>query len=298
MSKTITLPLDYYASPGPMTEPEKYSNLFENLPVEISELRRLVQGLIIHIFWAKRYGVELPEERQQETQLRHVAKMLKRIQELDDQPLTVERPLENRLVGNCRDFSTLLCTILRHHGVPARARCGFGTYFEPGWYEDHWVCEYWNANENRWILVDAQLDDFQYEDLKIEFDPCDLPRDQFLTGGKAWQLCRAEKADPDRFGIFDMYGLWFIRGNLVRDLASLNKIELLPWDSWGLIDKEDLNLSESDWALLDQAAALTLADNAAFSELRAIYDNENRLCVPPTVKSYLQTGVQMVDLTV
>ena len=31
-------------------------------------------------------------------------------------------------------------------GMPARARCGFGAYFEKGKYVDHWVTEYWNES--------------------------------------------------------------------------------------------------------------------------------------------------------
>ncbi|RLC90976.1 MAG: transglutaminase domain-containing protein, partial [Chloroflexi bacterium] len=225
------------------------------------------------------------EERKQEVSIRQVAQMLAHIREMDDRPLTVARPLEKRLVGNCRDFAAMLCAMLRHQGVPARARCGFGAYFEPGHYEDHWVCEYWNADEEGWALVDAQLDALQRETLKIPFDPYDVPRDQFLVAGKAWQLCRAGQADPDRFGIFDMHGMWFVRGNVVRDLLALNKIELLPWDDWGLIVKQEEDISAEDMALLDHVAALTLADNESFSEVRAIYENDARLRMPPDWQS-------------
>ncbi|MBK8331835.1 MAG: hypothetical protein IPL07_05490 [Acidimicrobiaceae bacterium] len=45
-------------------------------------------------------------------------------------------------------------------GRPGSARrCGFGAYFVPGFYEDHWVAEYWDPEERRWTMVDAQLDD-------------------------------------------------------------------------------------------------------------------------------------------
>jgi len=123
-----------------------------------------------------------------------------------------------------------------------------------------------------------------------------MPPGQFLSGGQAWQLCRSGRADPDKFGIFDMHGLWFFRGNLLRDLASLNKMELLPWDGWGLIDREDKDLSADDMALLDRVAALTLGDNSAFVELRALYENDTRLCVPSVIKSYSASSVQTVDL--
>gem|GEM_PF-71644 len=274
-------PLEYYARPGLMTDPKEHAELFEGLPTEISALSQTVQGVLIHVFWAERYGVTLSDEREEEVNIRSVADMLARIRELDDRPLTVARPLEKRLVGNCRDFSTLLCAMLRYQGVPARARCGFGAYFLPDRYEDHWICEYWKADEQRWVMVDAQLDGFQREVLKIQFDPLDVPQDQFLTAGKGWLMCRAGQADPDSFGIFDMHGMWFIRGNVVRDLLSLNKIEILPWDGWGLAAKEEKDVSADDMALLDRIAKLTLAGNEAFSEIRSIYENDDRLHMPP-----------------
>jgi hypothetical protein len=146
-------------------------------------------------------------------------------------------------------------------------------------------------------MVDPQLDALQRKVLQINFDPCDMPPGQFLPGGQAWQLCRSGQADPDHFGIFEMHGLWFVRGDMLRDLASLNKMELLPWDCWGLIEGEDKNLSADDMALLDHVAALTLADNSAFVEMRTLYESDERLRVPSVVKSYAAAGAQTVDIT-
>ncbi|MBI4757910.1 MAG: transglutaminase domain-containing protein [Chloroflexi bacterium] len=281
MSKSTPNPLEYYAQPGLITDPKEHARLLESLPTEISALCQVVQSILVHVFWAERYGLTLSEDQKKEAEIRTVAKKLARIRELDDRPLTVARPLEKRLVGNCRDFATLLCAILRYQGVPARARCGFGAYFLPNHYEDHWVCEYWKAEDQRWALVDAQLDQLQRQVLQIQFDPLDVPRDQFLTGGKAWLMCRAGQADPDHFGIFDMRGLWFIRGDLLRDLLALNKIEILPWDGWGLIAKDEKELTEEERAFLDHVAALTLAGNEAFPQIRSTYENDARLRMPP-----------------
>jgi len=296
MSESTGDALEYYARPGPMTDPGEQGDLLGGLPTQVGALCEIVQGILLHIFWAERYGVTLSEEREQEVQIRSVAHMLARIRQLDDRPLTTARSLEARLVGNCRDFATLLCGLLRHQGVPSRARCGFGAYFELGQYEDHWVCEVWRAGEERWALVDAQLDAFQCQALEIQFDPCDVPRDQFLVAGKGWQWCRTGQADPERFGIFDMHGMWFIRGNLLRDLASLNKIELLPWDGWGLTEKEDQDLSEEHLALLDRVAALTLGGNEVFPEVRAVYEGDARLCVPSHIQSYSTGGVRSEEI--
>ncbi|MEW6232140.1 MAG: transglutaminase-like domain-containing protein [Chloroflexota bacterium] len=264
-----------------MTDPKEHARLLEGLPTGISALCQVVQGTLVHVFWAERYGLTLSEDRKKEAEIRTVAKKLARIQELDDRPLTVARPLEKRLVGNCRDFATLLCAILRYQGVPARARCGFGAYFLPNHYEDHWVCEYWKAEDQRWVLVDAQLDQLQRQVLQIQFNPLDVPRHQFLTGGKAWLMCRAGQADPDLFGIFDMRGLWFIRGDLLRDLLALNKIEILPWDGWGLITRDEKKISDEERVFLDHVAALTLAGNEAFPQIRSTYENDARLRMPP-----------------
>ena len=287
---------EYFIRPGRLTDPGNLAMLLDDLPTDLPGLCRLVQGLLIHIFWAERYGLQLPATRQGEVQLRWVVRQLARIIELDDRPLYEARPLEQRLVGNCRDFSVLLTTILRHQGVPARARCGFGRYFLPNHYEDHWVCEYWNSAQQRWVLVDAQLDPLQQKALALPFDPLDVPRDQFIVGGKAWQLCRRGQADPETFGIADMHGLWFVRGNLVRDVAALNKVELLPWDSWAIIDQPDDQLTVDDLAILDQVAELTNSNVSDFARVQALYETDVRLRVPPTIRSYTPLGIQTIEL--
>jgi len=95
-----------------------------------------------------------------------------------------------------------------------------------------------------------------------------------------------------------MHGLWFIRGNVIRDLASLNKMELLPWDCWGLIEDDFENHSEGDLTLLDQVASLTLSDKLSFSKIRSIYKANKGLLVPPVISSFIraENGFQKVDI--
>ena len=97
------------------------------------------------------------------------------------------------------------------------------------------MCEYWDAGQQRWRLLDAQVDDVQQGWFHIEFDLTDVPRDQFLVGGEAWRRFRAGEADPAKFGLSqtDEGGDWWIAANLMRDGAALLNIELLPWDCWG-----------------------------------------------------------------
>jgi hypothetical protein len=245
-----------------------------------------VQGNLLHVFWAERYGITL-EERQKETlQIRPVSRKLERIWALKENGLSVALPLEKRQVGNCRDFATMLCALLRHIGIPARARCGFGVYFEPDHYEDHWVCEYWNATMKRWVLVDAQLDALQVKALGVQFDPLDVPYDQFILAGQAWQDCRQGKSEPEKFGIFNMHGMWFIWGNVVRDFMALNKIEILPWDwGWGYLTKklDDPLPGEQDLRFYDRIVSLTLAGDRSFSEIRQTYVEDDNWLPPQDV---------------
>jgi hypothetical protein len=277
--KPSTELLNYYATPGVMTDPGKYKKTFADLPEDIFELCKIVQNNLIHIFWSERYGRKLTESEEHTVNIRSVEQKLALIQENDLRPLPVPRSIDERQVGNCRDFSLMLTAILRDKGIPARARCGFGAYFLPGHYEDHWVCEYWKSEESRWVLVDAQLDEFQCRELKVKFNPLDVPRDQFVVAGQAWEMCRRGDAEAQNFGIFEWHGWWFIWGNVVRELLSFNKIELLPWDfvpGCMTHDLEDPLVEGAELALYDGIAALTLAGDLAFDGLRAIYENDGR----------------------
>lgn len=271
--------LRYYRSQGPITDPGRYAPLYAGLPGDVPGLCKVVQGVMLHIFMADKYGVVIPEERKGEVQLRTVERILGRIHELDPEPLTVRREPLKRVVGNCRDHSALLCSMLRSKGIPARARCGFATYFIPGRYVDHWVVEHWSAEKRRWVRVDPQLDGVQVRALGISFDPLDLPPGTFLPAGEAWRMCRAGKLDPELCGILDMHGLWFVRGDLVRDVLALNKVELLPWDWNGLMSRER-EPSAKEYRLLDRAAELT-AGGVPFEDVRALYDAEPSLRMPP-----------------
>jgi hypothetical protein len=270
--------LNYYVQPARTTDPAQHADLFEDLPGSVLELARVVQGCMIHVFWAERYGVRLSQERQDTLNIRSVAGKLDTYRAVCSLPLHVEREPSQKLVGNCRDFSQLMVSMLRLKGIPARARCGFGAYFLPEHFEDHWVAEYWNSEQSRWIMVDAQLDPFQQQQLKIDFDPLDVPGDRFILAGKAWQMCRTGAQDPAKFGIFDMHGMGFIRGNLVRDALALNKVEILPWDGgWGYMIQRD---EDMEYDLFDRLALLTQAGDDGWSELRAVYKTDPKLHAP------------------
>ena len=287
--------LAFYACHSPMTEPGEASALIEPLPNDVAALTRVIQGLGIYDVVARDfYDFEPPTDRLGEIHLRPIAKRLARIMELDDQPLHVAREPERRLLQRCNAFAFMLVTMLRAKAVPARSRCGFAAYFNPPNFEDHWVCEYWDAQECRWRLADPQIDEVWRRRLDIRFDTLDLPRAQFLTAAEAWRRCRNGEAGERRFGISfaGLRGLWFVAGSLVRDIAALNKMEMAPWDVWGAQPAPE---EEFDLAYFDELAALTRGPDDAFADLRRRYENDKGLRVPTRVFNALNERHEAVD---
>jgi hypothetical protein len=256
------------------------------LPDDLGELLRIIQHLVIYDVVAKDfYDFKVPADRTGELHIRRLDKLLDRIFALDPRPLADARPPAKRVVGRCHHFVLLLVGMLRAKERPARARCGFGSYFNPGYFEDHWVCEYWTADRGRWMLADPQFDSVWRTKLKIDHDVLDVPRDRFLIAGDAWLRCRAGRADPATFGIeFEkLRGLWYVAGNVVRDVAALNKVEMLPWDVWGGMPRPDEALTERQLDFFDRLAARTRAPDSALHELQLVYESDDRLRVPAAV---------------
>lgn len=159
-----------------------------------------------------------------------------------------------------------------------------------GIFEDHWVCEYWHARQGRWILVDAQIDDRQRDLFPIDFDVTDVPRNRFLIAGEAWARCQAGAANPEVFGLslLNEAGYWWIAGNLMRDAAALGNLELLPWDRWGAMPAPGEQIDDDRRALFDHLAALTRTPDTAFTELRRLCQDDERLRVSSAVHNALR----------
>jgi hypothetical protein len=259
-----------YDEPGPLTRLSADLVITaEALPHDPIGLCRAAQRLVILPEFATAAGV--PDERQEERSIRSVEAMLGVILANNPAPLDAKRSLQERVVGTCRHYSVLSCALLRLRGIPARSRCGFATYFQPDQYLDHWITEYWHAADERWVRVDSEILGFPFVT-----QPEDLAVGEFLTGGEAWQLCR-DGADPQRFGVHGVdyaWGIAEVRGNAIRDLAALNKIEMLPWDEWGRMTASYAGETGADYDdLIDTIAAVTASgDDDAIRDLYASED--------------------------
>lgn len=149
--------LEYYASHSKFTDPGEHASLYDGLPTSTPELCDIAHNIVIDFAFTRIFDVELPKERVQDVMSRYVEQILKRSQEISSKPITKKREPKDRVAGTCRDFAIMLCSMLRHQKVSARLRCGFEVYFKSGKHEDHWIVEYWNKEQSRWILVDPEV---------------------------------------------------------------------------------------------------------------------------------------------
>ena len=252
------------------------SNLLDisEVPDDIASICKFVQGNLIHSYWLEHYGVEVdPSTKLTEMQTRYAKDLVSLAMLKSGKPSHVFKKPSHRVVSVCRDFSLLVCSILRSKGVPARLRSGFAIYLVQNHFEEHWVCEYWDKGKG-WVAVDAQLDDIHHQILKFEFDACDVPSSNFIVAGQAWKLCRENLESADNFGFRDFKGLPFIKGSLIRDLYALSKFEMHTWDTgWGILPKFISPISgEYELTLLDELADVSCSsDSSKFPTLSELY---------------------------
>jgi hypothetical protein len=278
--------LDFYRTQSRWSDPGDFAGLYDGLPDDIPGIVQCVQGALIHggLLWL--YKLEPSEAQAEGSQIRETKELLRRIKRLEDKPLLAPRPMEKRMVVNCRQFAVLTCSILRHKGIPARARAGYALYtWGRGKYENHWICEYWNANERRWVQVDAQIDDPQRKLMRIDFNTLDMPKGKYVTAGEGWRLYRGGKVPVENFGLgmkdgWAAIGWDMVMHNVICDTMALNKDEFLPWDFNPYWEKKQEEISADDMAVIDKAAALAADLENRWGEMREFYESRPNLHMP------------------
>lgn len=285
--------LAYYAAPGRFTR----LDAGEVLTTEVKRVVEIVQGLLIYDVVAEPfYGVELEAAQLEAIHERDTQRLLALVRELDPRPLDQHRPPAVRVGARCHTYSRVTVAFLRDAGIPARARCGFGAFFRPGWLEDHWVAEYWDEFNDTWQMVEAQLDANWLRAIDFKGDPLHITPSEFVTAGMAWQRWRRGELDASRCGLsgIDEHGAHWIAGNLRLDFASLNKIEMLPWDVWGAGLERGEPPREEQLHFFDTVAELTANPDTTFGDLRHRYETDQSLQVPDTVFNALRQRFEAI----
>lgn len=259
--------LDFYRQYSSFTDPAEYAYLYKNLPDSLPELCRLIRSQFIHPYAElPKYRELIPQERWNEMMnYPSVKSILEGLISYDSAGLVFARKPEDRLVLGCQQNAILLASILKYRGVPARVRAGHATYLAPGFHISHAICEVWNENEMRWMLVDPSMEmvDFSREKFDISYD--------------AWLQMQKGEIDPDLYGIPHIYaGLVSIVGKVCTDLASILGTEY-PINQYApILDDifQNNQLSPKQIEMLNRICELMKStDSESLSELQVIYNN-------------------------
>ena len=275
-----------YAVHTPYSDPGRHAGLLRALPGTAADLCAAARNVIAH------YRAELPdlpEERRHEIDSRWLEVILSVDQDRHGAPLTAPRALAERVAGCCRDHTLFVVGGLREHGVPARSRVGFASYFTPGYHHDHVIVEYLDGG--RWRRTDPEL-----APGRADFDPGDLaagPDAPFQTAAEVWQGYRAGALDPETYGVSpgsEFGGPMFIQAEVVYEVAHRFGDELLLWDDWGAT--ADGGSEEMIDRLADLLVRADAGDSGAEEELYAWYRADDRLHPGDSVISNSPYGYQ------
>jgi hypothetical protein len=293
--------LDFYRTQSVFSDPGAAGPWLDGMATDLAALRAASACLVFHY---RAHGDiadhGFAPERMAEINLRYADAMFARLRELNPGAPGADRPATERLVGCCRDFTLLFVAMARHHGIPARARVGFATYFVPGWAMDHVIAEVWDGR--RWRLVEPEVAAGHVDPAdETPLDVLDVPRDRFLTGPEAWRACRSGERDASRFVVAPELTEPFLRGwpyllhNLVLDLAALNKHEMILWDGWGVMAGAE-RVDGATAARMDGLAAVLADPAAGLDAIRAAFAADD-LRVPPVVTSLAEPGGPLTQVS-
>jgi sulfatase modifying factor 1 len=259
--------LDFYKQYSSFTDPGEYAYLYKNLPDSLPELCSLIKSQFIHPYEdLPKYRDQIPKERWDES-LKYptVKSVLEGLLSYDTRGIVKDRKPVDRLVLGCRDYAILLASILKHRGIPTRVRSGHATYLIPNFHTSHTICEVWNKNDKRWMLVDPGT------------GMIDFSREKFDFSNDVWLKMQKKEIDPNLYGIPGRYtGLVSIVGKVCPDLASILGTEYTVYQYAPILDYvfDNNQLTSKHIEILDTISELMkLLDADNLSKLQEIYNN-------------------------
>jgi formylglycine-generating enzyme required for sulfatase activity len=273
--------LEFYKQYSELTDPGEYEYLYKNFPDSLPELCSLIKSQFIHPYAElPNYRELIPKERWNES-LKYptVKSVLEGLISYDSRGLVKDRKPEDRLVLGCRHNAILLASILKYRGIPARLRAGHATYIMPEFHISHTICEVWNKNENRWMLVDPNM------------GMVDFSRDKFDFSNDAWLQMQQKEIDPDLYGIPGRYsGMISILGKVNTDLASILGTEYTVYQYAPILDfalEEDKKLTDEHIETLNSISELMKTlDAKNLLKLQDIYNNTPEIQITKSFMNY------------
>ncbi|MBS3078945.1 hypothetical protein J4218_02385 [Candidatus Pacearchaeota archaeon] len=285
MNKSL---LKHYLEFSMFTNPGLYKNILKkDLPDDIKKIGNLIRKNFIHrtTLAAGNIGTNADKKfgdmnkvkwfkQPEDDYLITVSAILAELYRRNEKGFIENRDENDKLILTCRFISILIASILKSKGVPCRVRAGHAPYFEKGKSWDHWINQYWNEKEKRWITIDV---DGSWS-LIEKIDPYDIPEGRFDFPAKAWLDIRLGKDDDKRFwNALPDNGLIVVSWSLFYDFHCLMNNEIIyPHLPEITIYKNFPNLTEKDLQEIDNLAKLMLDPDKNFEELKKIWDTNKK----------------------
>jgi formylglycine-generating enzyme len=268
--------LEFYKQYSSFTDPGEYAYLYENLPDSLTKLCVLLKSQFIHPY------AELPEYRhlfskeRWDEQLKYptIESVLKGLMTYDPRGFVEDRKPENRLVLGCRDYALLLASVMKYRGIPARLRTGHATYLMPGFHASHVICEVWNEDDKRWMLVDP-------------IGLIDFSRELFDFSNETWLKMQKQEIDPDSFGSPGKgSGMMSIVVKVPHDLSSILGAEHTVYQYAPIMDfafENQRQLPAEQIEILNRISELMKSlDAENLSKLQEIYNTTPQIQMTKT----------------
>ncbi len=285
--------LNHYLQFSIYTNPDLYKDiLINNLPDNIEKIGLFVRKQIIHRVTLKngnvgsnkdlRYGnmTKVPWYQQcQDDVLPTAPAMLAELYRRDKRGFVMDRSEPNKLILTCRFISILMASILKSKGIPCRVRSGFAPYFNvsglPGEKsDDHWINQYWNQKETRWVTIDVDGSLEGY----LKFNPYDMSQGVFDFSADAWLNVRRKKIDGEHFwnaGGFS--GLITVAWELFYDFHCLMNHEIIYFYHPNIVMLNNFKtIGENELKEIDELAVLMQNSDDNFDQLKNIWNNKRK----------------------
>lgn len=270
----------FYKQTSMYTNYEGFYNYFKSLPDDLDELSKLIRNNIMHrVTLLKAFKTSNESitkkypwyrNRCDDDILLTAPAMMSELFRQDKRGLTNSRRVEDMIVVTCRYVSVLTASILKAKGMIVRVRSGFAPWIRENEACDHWICQYYNKAEKRWVDYDV---DEQIHDDKTK---------KIITAAQSWLSVRAGKVDVNYFvhGT-KTRGLPMLARSLFFDFHALmnDEISYLFFPTYIDTDKEFFKLSTDELKELDDLATLMLEPDKNFDQLRYIFRQDKKLRV-------------------
>lgn len=280
--------LEFYRRPSLYTDLGCYKEFARALPDDINELCMLQRMQIIHpivlkdegvrnskaSFWGDMTKISAARFDFEDELFPAAIGMLNELLRKNSN-YTTDRAAEDKIHVTCRGQAVLLAAVLKVKGYPARVRSGFAPYIRyDGINYDHWVTEYYNEDEERWVIVDADIHCCEHE---LDFDDNDIPRDKYIFGAEAYLGMRNKSFQDGEIyyaSVPATLGMKAALRALFYDYHCLMGDEVLFNNVPRYLEDKGFDLAEEEYLELDRLARMMLFPDENFDKLLDIWNSE------------------------